>query len=153
MGDIFTTFALTNAHTKMINDVLQRNKDEAAHWWLWHVDDHSSLPDFPGHAVDGTHALVEETWRSLFIETSVEDAAEDLRSVPEPKKPLCKTYFAVLDRQRYEENDQIMIYNMVGDEVQGVPCTAGWAGEWRTGHERDTWEERYRGWTLAGETL
>ena len=137
----------------MINDVLQRNKDEARSWWLWLVDDHNNLPAFTGHAIDGTQAPVDETWTSPFIGASVEDAAAYLRSVPKPKKPLCKTYFTVLDRKRLEEHDQIMIYNQVGGEIQGVPCTAGWAGEWLTGHERDTWEERYSGWTLAGQTL
>ncbi|KAF7188139.1 hypothetical protein HII31_10424 [Pseudocercospora fuligena] len=139
--------------SKMINEVLRGNHEDTGAWYLWVVDDINNLPDMRGEAVDGTQGDIYDNWCSPFTGASIQDAAEYLRNVPKPRKPLCKKYFTVLERQRYEEHGQLWICNIVEGEIQSVPCIAWWVATWLTGHDRDVWEERYECWIEGGEAI
>ena len=132
--------------TKIINEVLSRNETEAEVRYLWLADDYNNIPDLTGLFVEGTEVPIEENWRSPFIGATLDDVAEYLRGVPKPPKSLCKTYFVVLDLQLYEQRDLLMIYNIEDGILEGLACSANWVGCWLTGHDRDTWEERYKSW-------
>ncbi|KJX92720.1 hypothetical protein TI39_contig5830g00006 [Zymoseptoria brevis] len=81
---------------------------DAGHAGFWLADDYNNLADYPDIGLDeriehGTHLPLDEGWRSPFVGKTLEDAAGYLRSVPKPRKPLCKTWFAVLDAKLYRE--------------------------------------------------
>lgn len=84
----------------------------------------------------------------------MQDAAEFLRNVPKPRKPLCKTYFAILDKARYREQGQILVCKMMEDgQVESIPCKATCIGIFFGGHDRDTWAESRMDWEEDGMVL
>ncbi|KXT07934.1 hypothetical protein AC579_6696 [Pseudocercospora musae] len=137
----------------MINEVLRKNHEDNGAWYFWVVDDINELPDLLSNPVSGTQDDVDENWRSPFAGASIQEAVEYLRNVLKPRKPLCKKYFALLERQRYERHGQLLICNIVNGEVQSIPCIAWWAGTWLMGHDRDVWGERYECWTEGEQPI
>ena len=68
------------------------------------------MPDYrPNHNIIGTTAPIDRTWHSPFAGKTVEDAANFVRGAPKPPKPLCKLFFAVLQKQYYEESGKVLI--------------------------------------------
>lgn len=123
----------------MINEVLRLSKEEQGLSILWLADRYDTLPNYdpenPG--AEGTLGLLDSNWRSPFAGSSVEQVAAFIRGVPKPPKPLCKHFFAVLTRERFEQSKELLIYSILGvkggkgDEIQltSVPCPAYLAAE------------------------
>jgi hypothetical protein len=62
---------------------------------------------------------MDEGWKSPFAGKSIEDAANFIRNTPKPPKPLCKTYFAVMEEELYEEHRLLKVCKIIpkGGEV------------------------------------
>jgi hypothetical protein len=62
---------------------------------------------------------MDEGWKSPFAGKSIEDAANFIRNTPKPPKPLCKTYFAVMEEELYEEHRLLEVCKIIpkGGEV------------------------------------
>lgn len=101
----------------------------------------------------GTEAPVDAEWQSPFLDKSVQDAMVFIRDVPKPPKPLCKLFFAVLQKDRYEQHGQLLVCKAVDGEVQTIPCQASGIGTFFAGFERDEWDESLRRWEEEGIAL
>jgi len=92
---------------------------------------------------------VEETWRSPFIGSSAQEVAAFIASAPKPPKPLCKRFFAVLQKELYERNKQLLIYKILDVPVDGrgeltlqaVPCPVHLAGFFFRAYDRYDWDQ------------
>ena len=86
------------------------------------ADAYSNLPDYrPNYCVDGTENPISEDWRSQFIGMSIEDAANFIRNAPKPPKPLCKRFFAILQKDSFDQNITMHICKIVpADEDSDV---------------------------------
>jgi hypothetical protein len=64
---------------------------------------------------------VDQSWTSPFVGRSIEDVANFIRNIPKPPKPLCKTFFAVMQKDLYDRKDKLFIYKILpvgGEEDQ-----------------------------------
>lgn len=81
------------------------------------------------------------------------DALNFIRNAPKPPKPLCKVFCAVLQKDRFEQHDQLLICREVEGEPQMIPCAASEAGTFFAGFDRGGWDESYRRWEEEGIAL
>lgn len=122
--------------------------------YIWLADKYDELPDYSGGmSARGTEAPIDAAWQSPFVGKTVQDALAFVRSAPKPPKPLWKLFFAVLEKERYEKHDQLLICKAIGGEVQTIPCKASGIGTFFAGFERDEWEESLRRWEEEGIAL
>lgn len=123
----------------MINEVIQKNAQEHGGVnLLWLADSYSTLPAVnEEQRTEATRAPIDSAWRSPFLGKSLQDAKTFVKEAP---KPLCRTFFAVLDKQRYEDNDEIRLCKIVDDEVQSIFYDSDSASVYFVGND-DTWEE------------
>jgi hypothetical protein len=91
---------------------------------------------------------VNSDWRSPFVGSSLQEIVAFIKAVPKPSKPLCKRFFAVLQKEQYEQNKQLSIYKILdGSEdeserkLQVVPCPAHYAGLFFVSYDRYYWDE------------
>ncbi|EME80968.1 uncharacterized protein MYCFIDRAFT_197825 [Pseudocercospora fijiensis CIRAD86] len=142
--DVYALFVLDAAvpHS-MIEEVLAKNEDDED-YYLWLADSYDKLPDIDDDTrTTATEPPLDPAWRSPFIGKSMEDAAAFVENAP---KPLCRLFFAVLEKDRYEKDDKITICKIVNGEVQAIPCTTEDVANYLLGHDRDTWDESFRRW-------
>ncbi|KAK4507469.1 hypothetical protein PRZ48_001204 [Zasmidium cellare] len=153
--DVYALFVLEEIALTDIENVLRRNEEDLGSASLWLADDYNNLPDFQldNPPASGTTAPLAPEWQSPFLAKTAQDAAEFLRSVPKPRKPLCKTYFAILDKALYREHDQLLVCKVVNGEVQSIPCAAPCVGVFFTGHDRNTWNQSLYNWQEDGMVL
>jgi hypothetical protein len=130
----------------MINEALRLSAEEEGDSYLWLADTYDTLPDYnpenPG--AEGTLIPVDGGWRSPFVGSSVETVAAFIRAAPKPPKPLCKTFFAVLRKEQFEQSKQLTVYKILDvegateDEIklQSVPCPAHLVGYFFTSFDR-----------------
>jgi hypothetical protein len=59
--------------------------------------------------VHGIAAPIDPGWQSPFIGQSIADAANFIRNAPKPPKPLCRRFFAVLQKDRFEQTGKLLI--------------------------------------------
>jgi hypothetical protein len=68
-------------------------------------------------------APIDNAWRSPFVGKSIADAANFIRNAPKPPKPLCRRFFAVLQKNFYEKSGMVLICRIspgdVEDEIEG----------------------------------
>jgi hypothetical protein len=71
----------------------------------------------------GTVAPIDNAWRSPFIGKSIADAANFVRNAPKPPKPLCRRFFAVLQKDFYGKSGMVLVCRIspgdVEDEIEG----------------------------------
>ena len=130
-----------------INDILAGNM---AHFgvprsdvWLAD-DDYENLPDFNGAAfIEGTRPTVEASWRSPFIGKSLAEAVAWVRGVPKPPKPVCKKFFAVLQKDLYESKGEVLICKVKRNKSgpQTIHYDANHIAAFRAAYYRDNWQE------------
>ena len=92
---------------------------------------------------------MKETWRSPFIGSSIQEVAAFIEAAPKPSKPLCKRFFAVLRKEQYEEDKQLLIYKICDDQVEGsgertlqsVPCPIHLTGFFFRSFDRYYWDQ------------
>jgi hypothetical protein len=54
-----------------------------------------------------------------FVGKSIEDAANFIRNAPKPPKPLSKRFFAVLQKEFYEQSNRMLICRIsTGDDAE-----------------------------------
>lgn len=121
--------------------------------YLWLADTPDSIPDWkPNDPAEGSSRPVSADWRSPFSGASVEEVAIFIQGVAKPTKPLCKRFFAVLQKQRYEQDKQLLIYKIIDTadsssttrELQAVPCPAHLAGFFFVAYERYRWDQAFQ---------
>ncbi|SMR45872.1 unnamed protein product [Zymoseptoria tritici ST99CH_1E4] len=157
--DLYALFVLEDVPIAEVEDVLRRNFEDSKDEHLWLAEDYNSLPDLPDIELDvqvasGTSRPLNPRWKSRFEGKTIQDAADFLGSVPKPRKPLCKTYFAVLNKMRYQEHDQILICKILENgQVQSIPCVATRVALFFIGYERDEWDESFSRWENDGLVL
>ena len=126
------------------------NVEAGSEPYLWLADTYDTLPDWdPARPTEGTTSPVKETWRSPFIGSSIEEVAAFIEAAPKPPKPLCKRFFAVLQKQQYEEHKQLLIYKIPEAQVggsgehtlQSVPCPVELAGFFFRSYDRYYWDQ------------
>lgn len=108
------------------------NTQESEEPYLWLADTYDSLPDYDpaDPSAQGTDSSVDKDWRSPFIGSSVEEVAAFIQAAPKPPKPLYKQFFAVLQKEMYEQSKQVLIYrasrkesdNTIESNLESVPC-------------------------------
>jgi len=132
-----------------INDILAGNiQDYAVPRSMIHLADdkeYDSLPDFNGlMAVAGKAPSIPTTWRSPFLGKSLAEITEWVRKIPKPSKAVCKSFFAVLQKELHEERGMVLVCKVVdgeGDEPQTLPSTAKRVTGWLVAYERETWHD------------
>jgi hypothetical protein len=83
-------------------------------------DTYDSLTDYePGDRRGNQSYPMDEGWKSPFAGKSIEDAANFIRNTPKPPKPLCKTFFAVMEKDLYEQYGLLKVCKILpkGGEV------------------------------------
>jgi hypothetical protein len=138
--------------SQMINEALRLSTKEEGASYLWLADTYDTLsnydPDNPG--AEGTLDLLDSNWRSPFVGSSVEEVAAFIRAAPKPPKPLCKTFFAVLEKNQFEQSKELSVYKILDVEgatdgeikLQSVPCPAYLVGYFFTSFERyGSWDQ------------
>jgi hypothetical protein len=69
-----------------------------------------SLPDFDKNSdTEVTEANVPATWQSLFAGRSLGYVSSWVACIPNPPKDVNKTYFAVLQKELYEQDGSLLI--------------------------------------------
>ena len=131
-----------------LNEILRMNIEEGEEPILWLADTYDTLPDHdPAHpAAQGTKS-VKDGWVSPFIGSSVEEVAAFIQATPKPPKPLAKQFFAVLQKEQYEQSKQLLIYHIpekASDnadkiELQSIPCPVHLASVFFYGFDRYDW--------------
>ena len=113
--------------------------------WLADNEDYESLPDFDGPVfIEGTKPTVEAAWQSPFIGKSLAEAVEWVRGIPKPPKPVCKVFFVVLQKDRFEQSGEVLICKIKDkSEPQTLPCDANHIAAFRAAYQRDNWQEDY----------
>ena len=56
---------------------------------------------------------MDQSWTSPFVGKSIEDVANFVRNAPKPPKPLCKTFFAVMQKDLYDRKGKLFIYKIL----------------------------------------
>ena len=115
--------------------------------WLAGDEDYEALPDFNGpYFIEGTRPTVEASWRSPFIGKSLAEAVEWVRGIPRPPKPICKTFFAVLQKDLYEQRGQVLVCKIkkTKSEPQTIPYDANHIAGFHAAYYRDNWDEDFR---------
>ena len=138
--------------------MLRRNEDDMECPSLWLADDYNNLPDYHPYlpSPEGTRRPLNPNWQSPFRGKTVAEAADFLRSVPKPPKPLCKTYFAVYNKALYREQDHIVVCRILEDgQVQSIPCRAACLSRYFALHDPDldAWEQCLTSWEEDGRVL
>ncbi|KAK4507120.1 hypothetical protein PRZ48_000854 [Zasmidium cellare] len=153
--DVMALFVLDQVSNETLNDILSRNKaDCEGASYVWLADKYESLPDYSGGmSATGTAAPIDAGWQSPFLGKTTQDALTFVRNAPKPPKPLCKLFFAVLEKERYEQHGQLLVCKAADGEVQTIPCAASEIGTFFAGFERDEWEESLRRWQEEGIAL
>ena len=136
-----------------LNEILHINAEEADEPILWLADTYDTITDHNPEdpAAKGTQA-VHDSWSSPFIGSSVEEVAAFIQATPKPPKPLSKQFFAVLQREKYEQSKQLLIYHIpenVGDDaskskLQSVPCPTHLAGVFFYSFDQYDWDRAVR---------
>jgi hypothetical protein len=87
---------------------------------IWLADTYENLPDVrPTYRLQGISWPISSSWRSPFIGKSIEDAVNFIRNAPKPPKPLNKTWFAVMQRERFENSGELLVCKIL--PVGGEP--------------------------------
>ncbi|KXT18423.1 hypothetical protein AC579_8169 [Pseudocercospora musae] len=149
--DVYALFVLDARVTHaMVEEVIAKNEGDED-YYLWLADSYDKLPEIDKEQrTMGTVPPLNASWQSPFIAKGIQDAAEFVQNAP---KPLCKVFFAVLQKDLYENDDKVMICRIVNGEVQAIPCTTKDVTNLLLGHDRDTWEESFRRWREEGDGL
>ncbi|KXS95496.1 hypothetical protein AC578_8802 [Pseudocercospora eumusae] len=149
--DVYALFVLDAGVTHaMVEEVIAKNEDDED-YYLWLADSYDKLPEIDEEQrTVGTVPPVDASWQSPFIGKTIQEAAEFVQNAP---KPLCKVFFAVLEKGRYEKDNKVTICKIVHGEVQAIPCTTEDVTNHLLGHDRDTWEESFRRWREEGVGL
>ncbi|SMY21022.1 unnamed protein product [Zymoseptoria tritici ST99CH_1A5] len=154
--DLYALFVLDDVPVAAIEEVIRRNLEDSNDSNLWLADDYNNLPDLPDFELNlgtlgATEAPLDPNWQSPFGGKTLQDAARYLRSVPKPRKPLCKTYFVVLDGTFYQKHDQVFVCKVLeSGEVQSVPCEAARVSVYLGGHDRSYWDQDLDNWEDEG---
>ncbi|PPJ53827.1 hypothetical protein CBER1_03234 [Cercospora berteroae] len=124
---------------------------------LWLADDYNTLPDFYLSAAaspEGTKPPLDPKWQSPFRGKTAADAAQFLRSVPKPRKPLCETLFAILSRTLYKEQGHLLVCKVIDDgQVQSIPRAIVNVRMYFGGGEREEWGQELERWDQRGLPL
>ncbi|KAM3422922.1 hypothetical protein BST61_g405 [Cercospora zeina] len=150
--DVYALFLLEDVPVADIEEVF-RDQEDFGDECLWLADDYNVLPDFYFSAPSdpGTKLPLDPDWQSPFRGKTATDAARFPRSVPKPRKPLCKTYFAILDKALYKEHGYVLVCKVMEDgQVQSIPCMAAFVGIFLKDHDRDTWADELSRWEVPG---
>lgn len=135
----------------MINEVLRVNEEEMGEAYLWLADTHDNIPDYnpedPG--TQGTLSPISSNWCSPFVGCTVEEVAAFIQAAPKPPKPLGKCFFAVLQKERFEQSKQLLIYKILDVEndggaelkLQSVPCPVHLVGHFFLSWDRYFWNK------------
>lgn len=136
-----------------LNEILRINTEETEEPILWLADTYDTLPDHnpADPAAKGTQSVPDD-WLSPFIGSSVEEVATFIQATPKPPKPLSKQFFAVLQKEQYEQSKQLLIYHIpekAGDDagkskLQSVPCPIHLAGVFFYDFDRHDWNRAVR---------
>ena len=112
------------------------------------ADRYDSLPDWGEYDGDGTGTkpTVADTWRSPFIGKTLLEVASWIRHIPKPPKQINKTYFAVLQKEMYERDGQILMCRIRGNgrKVETIPMDARSIGGFQWLFPRRDWYWRYK---------
>jgi hypothetical protein len=133
-------------HSQTLTEILRANTEATDEPYLWLADKYDTVPDYdPDNPATGTSGPVDSHWRSPFIGCSVEEIATFIQAAPKPRKTLCKRFFAALQKEQYEQDQQLFIYKIpVGDDktrLQKVCCPVHLAGNFFIGYDRSYWEQ------------
>jgi hypothetical protein len=131
-----------------VNEVLSSNiEDMGGARVVQLADTYDLLPNWdPNAAPEGIEPTITTTWRSPFIGQSLVEVATWIRHIPKPPKPINKTYFAVLQRELYEQNKQVLICRVrrKGCRVETIPMDARSIGGFQWLFRRADWYWRHK---------
>lgn len=134
-------FASTNNFPQTIDKILHDNfDDDAAHLWL--ADTYENLPGFQGWQVlDGTRPPLDPSWKSPFCGKSLAEVTAWVRGIPKPPKAINKRYFAVVQKDLYEQHGRILICKVIKGESQpqAMAREVHRLAVWVKGYPRDEW--------------
>lgn len=99
--------------------------------------------------MEGTEPTVDATWKSPFLEKSLVDLVIWVRGIPKPPKAICKSYFAVLQNDLYEQHGMVLICKVVDgqSEPETLPWTATRISKWLVAYRRENWDIDFKNQT------
>ena len=114
--DIYALFCFEDVPFEMIEDILEGTAKEMSYvYYYWLADDYSTLPQEQGNGqIEGTVPPLPPTWRSPFLDSSVERAFEYVKNAP--GRLLNRKHIVVLDKQLFEERRMLRVFRMEGAE-------------------------------------
>ncbi|KAF2124608.1 hypothetical protein P153DRAFT_390646 [Dothidotthia symphoricarpi CBS 119687] len=134
-----------------INRVIQEAYDGSTvnAYMFWLADDAANAPlrnKYGENTRDdtGTVPPIDEHWRSPFIGKTALDAVSFLKSLPDDRS-IDWHYFAVLGSD-YKGRGMVTIYrigdvNLIGEELESLPCSVAGSTLFLSAMEPDYWEE------------
>ncbi|GAB7322014.1 hypothetical protein MBLNU13_g03068t1 [Cladosporium sp. NU13] len=117
---VMALFVLDEMPKATLNKILDDNLELSGEAHLWLADSYNNLPNYrPNYKVHGNKSPVDSDWQSPFVGKSIAEAANFVRNIPNPPKPLCKEMFAVLQRDRFEQIGKLTLCRIfpVGGQV------------------------------------
>ena len=137
-------------HFQTLSEILRANLEVTDEPYLWLADTYDTLADYdPSNPPQGTSSIVDSSWRSPFIGSSLQHIAAFILAAPKPPKPLCRQFFAVLEKKRYEQDKKLLIYKILEtptneNTLQSVPCPVHLAGHFFISFYRSDWKYAVR---------
>ncbi|KAL1585713.1 hypothetical protein WHR41_05936 [Cladosporium halotolerans] len=143
VGDLMALIVIDDVPTDTINKVLRDNSDNTGAQYLWLADTHDSLHDYDGLTHEGTSSPIDPAWRSPFVGKTPADVTAFIRNTPKPPKPLCKAYYALLQKDLYEERGYLLICKVIEGkrDPETIPIEGKEAGLFFVAFEREEWDE------------
>lgn len=108
------------------------------------ADTYENLPDFINEdRQQVTEPNVAATWKSPFVGKSLEEIASWILGIPKPPKAISKTYFAVLQKEFYEREGEVLMCRIFGGDeikrIETIPMTASRFGQFVPLFRREDW--------------
>jgi hypothetical protein len=128
---------------QIVNEVLSSNiEDTGGARVVQLADSYDLLPNWgPNAAPEGKEPTIATTWQSPFIGKPLVEVATWIQHIPKPPKPINKTYFAVLQKELYEQNKQALVCRVRGNgrRVETIPIDAQSIGGFQWLFRRPDW--------------
>ncbi|KAF2211686.1 hypothetical protein CERZMDRAFT_98115 [Cercospora zeae-maydis SCOH1-5] len=146
-GDVYLLFILESVPIPVINEVLDKAYNETGEYILRLADEVSIANQ---ETSLGTETPINSDWTSPFVGKDIREVATIVESAPQP---LNQQHFAVLDLAVYQQTRKVMVYKIVDQEPQGIPCTVEETSLHLLGYDRGTWAESWKNWQEKGRSL
>ncbi|KAF2821919.1 hypothetical protein CC86DRAFT_410320 [Ophiobolus disseminans] len=149
----FALFVLADVSNEDLGRVLDEAYDGSGEYYYWLADDWSNAPR---DGEDATKPPIAEDWRSPFQKKTVDDVVAFMKKIPEDRY-IDYHHFAVLDED-FTKRRLVTIYrigneDLVGDELDALPCSVAGSTLFLSSMNSHYWEETKANYPEKGEPV